>query len=82
MAFGVFGLITAEFLPVSLLTPIVASLQVSEVQGGQTSHGDRTGGAADQSGGGQRHKTTGSHVVMLAFTLLLVASALLGALAS
>lgn len=30
MAFGVFGLITAEFLPVSLLTPIADSLQVSE----------------------------------------------------
>jgi predicted MFS family arabinose efflux permease len=26
MAFGVFGLITAEFLPVSLLTPIADSL--------------------------------------------------------
>nr|MBA2814145.1 MFS transporter [Candidatus Pantoea persica] len=36
MAFGVFGLITAEFLPVSLLTPIAASLRVSEGQAGQT----------------------------------------------
>lgn len=36
MSFGVFGLITAEFLPVSLLTPIADSLQVTEGQAGQT----------------------------------------------
>lgn len=36
MSFGVFGLITAEFLPVSLLTPIARSLQVTEGHAGQT----------------------------------------------
>jgi predicted MFS family arabinose efflux permease len=32
---GVFGLITAEFLPASLLTPMAASLGVSEGMAGQ-----------------------------------------------
>lgn len=36
MALGVFGLITAEFLPASLLTPMAASLGVTEGQAGQT----------------------------------------------
>ncbi|WP_333497429.1 MFS transporter [Kluyvera sp. CHPC 1.2972] len=36
LALGVFGLITAEFLPASLLTPIAASLGVTEGVAGQT----------------------------------------------
>ena len=36
LALGVFGLITAEFLPASLLTPMAASLGVSEGIAGQT----------------------------------------------
>ncbi|MDG4719408.1 MFS transporter [Thalassospira aquimaris] len=35
MTLGVFGLVTAEFLPVSLLTPMAADLQVSEGLAGQ-----------------------------------------------
>jgi len=35
MALGVFGLVTAEFLPASLLTPMAADLGVSEGQAGQ-----------------------------------------------
>ncbi len=35
MTLGVFGLVTAEFLPVSLLTPIARDLQVSEGLAGQ-----------------------------------------------
>lgn len=36
MALGVFGLVTAEFLPASLLTPIAAELAISEGVAGQT----------------------------------------------
>ncbi|MET0430591.1 MAG: MFS transporter [Microvirga sp.] len=35
MAFGVFGLVTAEFLPASLLTPMAADLMVTEGAAGQ-----------------------------------------------
>ena len=35
LGLGVFGLITAEFLPASLLTPMAASLGVSEGMAGQ-----------------------------------------------
>ena len=35
MALGVFGLVTAEFLPASLLTPIAAELGISEGAAGQ-----------------------------------------------
>lgn len=35
MALGVFGLVTAEFLPASLLTPMAAELGVTEGQAGQ-----------------------------------------------
>src|SRR4051812_30832830 len=36
LAMGVFGLVTAEFLPASLLTPIAADLGVSDGAAGQT----------------------------------------------
>ncbi|MBR0645414.1 MFS transporter [Plastoroseomonas hellenica] len=36
LALGVFGLVTAEFLPASLLTPIAADLAVSDGTAGQT----------------------------------------------
>src|SRR3569623_432941 len=36
LAMGVFGLVTAEFLPASLLTPIAADLGVSNGAAGQT----------------------------------------------
>ncbi|HBV2215691.1 TPA: MFS transporter, partial [Klebsiella quasipneumoniae] len=35
LALGVFGLIVAEFLPASLLTPMASSLGVSEGMAGQ-----------------------------------------------
>ncbi len=35
MALGVFGLVTAEFLPASLLTPIAADLGITEGAAGQ-----------------------------------------------
>ena len=36
LTMGVFGLLTAEYLPASLLTPMAASLQVSQAQAGQS----------------------------------------------
>ncbi|MEZ3500019.1 MFS transporter [Pantoea sp. KPR_PJ] len=82
MAFGVFGLITAEFLPVSLLTPIAASLQVSEGQAGQTVTVTALVALLTSLMVGNVTRRLDRRVVMLAFTLLLVASALLVALAS
>lgn len=82
MAFGVFGLITAEFLPVSLLTPIAASLQVSEGQAGQTVTVTALVALLTSLVVGSVTRRLDRRVVMLAFTLLLVASALLVALAS
>jgi len=82
MAFGVFGLITAEFLPVSLLTPIAASLQVSEGQAGQTVTVTALVALLTSLVVGNVTRRLDRRIVMLAFTLLLVASALLVALAS
>ncbi|RPE04686.1 MFS transporter [Candidatus Pantoea deserta] len=81
MAFGVFGLITAEFLPVSLLTPIASSLQVSEGQAGQTVTVTALVALLTSLVVGSVTRRLDRRVVMLAFTLLLVASALLVALA-
>ena len=36
MALGVFSLVTAEFLPASLLTPVAADFRISEGAAGQT----------------------------------------------
>jgi len=81
MAFGVFGLITAEFLPVSLLTPIAASLQVSEGQAGQTVTVTALVALLTSLVIGTLTRRFDRRLVMLAFTLLLIASALLVAVA-
>ncbi|QGY27692.1 MFS transporter [Pantoea cypripedii] len=81
MAFGVFGLITAEFLPVSLLTPIAASLQVSEGQAGQTVTVTALVALLTSLVIGNLTRRLDRRLVMLAFTLLLIASALLVAFA-
>ena len=81
MAFGVFGLITAEFLPVSLLTPIAASLQVSEGQAGQTVTVTALVALLTSLVIGNLTRRLDRRMVMLAFTLLLIASALLVAFA-
>lgn len=82
MAFGVFGLITAEFLPVSLLTPIASTLQVSEGQAGQTVTVTALVALLTSLVVSSVTRRLDRRVVMLAFTLLLIASALLVALAS
>ncbi|ERK16154.1 MAG: MFS transporter [Pantoea sp.] len=81
MAFGVFGLITAEFLPVSLLTPIADALQVSEGQAGQTVTVTALVALLTSLVIGNITRRLDRRMVMLAFTLLLIASALLVAFA-
>ncbi|WP_343552312.1 MFS transporter [Pantoea sp.] len=81
MAFGVFGLITAEFLPVSLLTPIADSLSISEGQAGQTVTVTALVALLTSLVIGNVTRQLDRRVVMLGFTLLLIASALLVAFA-
>ncbi|MFZ4212225.1 MFS transporter [Pantoea endophytica] len=81
MAFGVFGLITAEFLPVSLLTPIADTLRISEGQAGQTVTVTALVALLTSLVIGNVTRQLDRRVVMLAFTLLLIASALLVAFA-
>lgn len=81
MAFGVFGLITAEFLPVSLLTPIADTLHISEGQAGQTVTVTALVALLTSLVIGNVTRQLDRRVVMLAFTLLLIASALLVAFA-
>ncbi len=81
MAFGVFGLITAEFLPVSLLTPIADSLHISEGQAGQTVTVTALIALLTSLVIGNVTRRLDRRNVMLGFTLLLIASALLVAFA-
>ncbi|ORM67581.1 MFS transporter [Pantoea rwandensis] len=81
MAFGVFGLITAEFLPVSLLTPIADSLRISEGQAGQTVTVTALVALLTSLVIGNVTRQLDRRNVMLGFTLLLIASALLVAFA-
>lgn len=81
MTLGVFGLVTAEFLPASLLTPMAADLGVTEGVAGQTVTVTAAVAlvtslliATATRGIDRRH-------VLLGFSLLLVASNLLVALA-
>ncbi|MFJ5160819.1 MFS transporter [Pantoea sp. NPDC088449] len=81
MAFGVFGLITAEFLPVSLLTPIADTLHISEGQAGQTVTVTALVALLTSLVIGNVTRQIDRRLVMLGFTLLLIASALLVAFA-
>ncbi|WP_345827414.1 MFS transporter [Pantoea sp. BRR-3P] len=81
MAFGVFGLITAEFLPVSLLTPIADTLHISEGQAGQTVTVTALVALLTSLVIGNVTSQIDRRLVMLGFTLLLIASALLVAFA-
>lgn len=81
LALGVFGLVTAEFLPASLLTPMALSLGVSEAMAGQAV--TVTAMVALVSGLLTASATRGldRRLVLLAFSVLLVASNLLAVLA-
>jgi len=81
MAFGVFSLITAEFLPVSLLTPMAQSLGVSEGQAGQTVTITALVALFTSLITASITRRIDRRIVMLVFSLLLIASALMVALA-
>jgi DHA1 family purine ribonucleoside efflux pump-like MFS transporter len=82
LAMGVFGLVTAEFLPASLLTPIAADLGVSDGAAGQTV----TATAVVGTFAGILMPVLTRHLdrrlVMWSLTSLLVASSVLAAFAT
>ncbi|QKW50054.1 MFS transporter [Streptomyces buecherae] len=82
LALGVFGLLTAEYLPASLLTPMAADLGVSEALAGQAV--TVTAVAAMLSGLLTAITTRGidRRTVLLGFTVLLIVSNLLVAVAT
>ncbi|WP_410515827.1 MFS transporter [Pantoea allii] len=82
MAFGVFSLITAEFLPISLLTPIAHSLNVSEGLAGQTVTVTALIALFTSLTVGSVAGRIDRRVMMLAFSLLLIVSALMVAFAA
>jgi DHA1 family purine ribonucleoside efflux pump-like MFS transporter len=82
LALGVFGLVTAEFLPASLLTPIAADLGVSVGAAGQTVTATAVIGIV---AGLATPIVTGRldrRLVMWSLTFLLIVSSLLAAMAS
>ena len=81
MTLGVFGLITAEFLPASLLTPMAASLQVTEGMAGQTVTATAAVALVTSLFISVVTRSTDRRHVLLAFSVLLVGSNLLVAFA-
>lgn len=81
LTLGVFGLVTAEFLPASLLTPMASSLGVTEGLAGQTV--TMTAVVALFSGLLAATLTRGvdRRLVLMGFSVLLIASNLLAAFA-
>jgi predicted MFS family arabinose efflux permease len=82
LALGVFGLVTAEFLPVSLLTPMAADLGVSAGAAGQTVTATALIGALAAPTVPLVTRSLDRKHVMLGLTVLLVLSNLLAATAS
>ncbi|MEL1263998.1 MFS transporter [Pseudoxanthomonas putridarboris] len=80
LALGVFGLVTAEFLPASLLTAMAADLGVSEGAAGQTVTATALIGAIAAPSIPLLTRRIDRKHVMLALTLLLVLSNALAAL--
>lgn len=82
LAMGVFGLLTAEYLPASLLTPMSAGLGVSEALAGQAV--TVTAVVAMFSGllTASLTRRIDRRIVLFVFSLLMIASNLLAALSS
>ncbi|KGB26379.1 MFS transporter [Acetobacter tropicalis] len=82
LAMGVFGLLTAEFLPASLLTPLAARLGVSEALAEQAI--TVTAAIAMFSGllTASLTRRVDRRIVLLAFSVLMIASNLFAALSS
>jgi DHA1 family purine ribonucleoside efflux pump-like MFS transporter len=81
LSLGVFGLVTAEFLPASLLTPMAASLGVSEGLAGQAVTATAAVAMITSLLIATATRTVDRRHVLLAFSVLLIASNLLVAFA-
>ena len=82
LAMGVFGLVTAEFLPASLLTPIAADLGVTNGAAGQTVTATAVIGTFAGILMPVLTRSFDRRLVMWSLTALLIASSLLAALAT
>jgi predicted MFS family arabinose efflux permease len=81
MTLGVFGLVTAEFLPASLLTPVAADLGVTEGVAGQAVTATAVVALVTSLLIAAATRRIDRRLVLLAFSILLIASNLLVALA-
>lgn len=81
MALGVFGLVTAEFLPASLLTPIAAELNITEGAAGQAVTATAVVGMVASLLITSFARRTDRRHLMLFFSLLLIVSNLMVAFA-
>lgn len=81
MAFGVFGLVTAEFLPVSLLTPLAAELGITEGTAGLAVTATAIVGMFASLFITSAARQVDRRHLMLVFSLLLIVSNLMVALA-
>ena len=81
MALGVFGLVTAEFLPASLLTAMASDLRVSDGAAGQAVTVTALVAAVAAPSLPLLTRRIDRRLVMIAFTLLLVLSNVMSALA-
>ncbi len=82
LSLGVFGLVTAEFLPASLLTRIATDLNISDGTAGQAVTATAVVGAIAAPTVAIVTKGIDRRLVMWTFTLLLIVSNLLAATAS
>lgn len=81
LTLGVFGLVTAEFLPASLLTPLASDLGISEGTAGQTVTATAVVGAIAAPAMAIVTRRIDRRLVMWGLTLLLIASSVLAAVA-
>ena len=81
MTLGVFGLVTAEFLPASLLTPMAADLSITEGMAGQAVTATAVIGMITSLLISVATRRFDRRIVLLSFSVLLIASNLLVALA-
>jgi predicted MFS family arabinose efflux permease len=81
MTLGVFGLVTAEFLPASLLTPMAADLHISEGMAGQAVTATAVVGMITSLLISAATRRFDRRIVLLSFSVLLIASNLLVAFA-
>ncbi|MQW87987.1 MFS transporter [Sinorhizobium saheli] len=82
LALGVFGLVTAEFLPVSILTPMAADLGISTGTAGQAVTATAVVGAIAGLTTAIVTRAIDRRLVLWGFTLALIVSSLLAAFAT